>query len=132
VNNQFGKNSLRSIAFAYKDFSHHDWEVLKLDQFEKKDRKKILFSGLKLISIFAMEDELRSDVHQAIKLAKKGSIDVCIVSGDQHETVNAFAIQAGLIKDVDESGDPRKKYESITAKEFRHHGGSFYKGTQDL
>jgi magnesium-transporting ATPase (P-type) len=49
---------------------------------EKKERKKSLFSELRLISIFAMEDELRGDVVQAIKLAKKGSIDVCIVSGD--------------------------------------------------
>jgi hypothetical protein len=25
VINQFGKRALRSIAFAYKDFSHEDW-----------------------------------------------------------------------------------------------------------
>ena len=130
--NQFAKNRLRSIAFAYKDFTHDEWEDIRPDQSELKDRKKSLFSKLRLISIFAMEDELRGDVVQAIKLAKKGSIDVCIVSGDQHETVNAFAIQAGLIKDVDELGDPRKKYESITAKEFRKNGGSFYAGTQNL
>jgi magnesium-transporting ATPase (P-type) len=132
VINQFAKNRLRSIAFAYKDFTHDQWEDIRPDLLENKDRKKSLFSELKLISIFAMEDELRCDVVQAIKLAKKGSIDVCIVSGDQQETVNAFAIQAGLIKDLDEHGDPKKKYESITAKEFRHNGGSFYAGTQNL
>ena len=132
VINQFAKNRLRSIAFAYKDFTHDQWEDIRPDLLENKERKKSLFTELRLISIFAMEDELRSDVVQAIKLAKKGSIDVCIVSGDQHETVNAFAIQAGLIKDVDEHGDPRKSYESITAKEFRQQGGNFFAGTQNI
>jgi P-type E1-E2 ATPase len=46
----------------------------------------IFFEDLTLISIFAMSDELRPDVRKAIRLAKKGSIDVCLVSGDQLET----------------------------------------------
>lgn len=96
VVNQFAKNGLRSIAFAYKDFTHEEWDEIKKD-IHKIDEshleyQKTFFSKLTLISIFAMEDQLRPDVVQAIKLAKKGSIEVCLVSGDQLETAVSFAI----------------------------------------
>lgn len=94
----FARHKLRSLAFAYKDFTHDEWRDLTSGGFTNQERiEDALLSDLTLISIFAMQDELRPNVKEAIKLANKGSIKVCLVSGDKLETATAFAIDSGLI-----------------------------------
>ena len=61
VRDNFGKKALRSIAFAYKDYTHEEWDQIKSDpsNFDVNDElnyTKTFFSELTLISIFAMED----------------------------------------------------------------------------
>ena len=81
--NMFAKQRLRSLAFAYKDFTHDEWTGLISGGFTNQERiEDALLSDLTLISIFAMKDELRPNVREAIKLANQGSIKVCLVSGD--------------------------------------------------
>jgi cation transport ATPase len=79
-----------------------------------------------------MEDEIRPDVVQAIRLAKKGSIDVCLVSGDQLETAVQFAIKANIITKVNENCEPTRKSDAITAEEFRKNGGVFFENTTTI
>ena len=110
----FAKHKLRSLAFAYKDFTHDEWRDLTSGGFTNQER--IELSDLTLISIFAMQDELRPNVKEAIKLANKGSIKVCLVSGDKLETATAFAIDCGLITEKKLAITPER---AIIAQELR-------------
>lgn len=104
VGEDFCKRGLRCLAFAYKDYTIEDFEAQREshNQFvNDEDRLETFFSDLKLISIFAMEDNLRSEVSKAVKIARGGSINVRLVSGDHINTAIEFAVQAKIIKRED-------------------------------
>ena len=66
---------------------------------DSQSKQQHLFSGLTLTAIFAMQDELRNDVIEAVKLANSGSIQVRLISGDNLKTAISFAIEAGIVKE---------------------------------
>jgi len=80
---------------------------------------------LTLLSVVAMEDCLRPDVVEAVRLAKKGNIKVILVSGDYKETAVSFALAAKIVKKHEVSN----KKICMDAKYFRENGGSFIEGT---
>lgn len=75
VGSEFAQKGLRCLAFAYKDYTIEQYEQLveSNNKFvSEKDKEQAFFRGLTLISIFAMEDKIRPEVKEAIKLAKNG------------------------------------------------------------
>jgi len=116
VGKEFAQKGLRCLAFAYKDYSIEQYEQL-LESNNKfvtdRDREQTFFRGLNLLAVFAMEDKIRPEVKEAIKLAKAGAITVRLVSGDHLATAIDFAVKAKIIKPADIENS------CITGEEFR-------------
>lgn len=116
VGQKFAQKGLRCLAFAYKDLTLEQFEQLKEENnnfITEKDREQVFFRGLNFVGVFAMQDKIRPEVKEAIKLAKAGNITVRLVSGDHLATAIDFAVQAKIIKpeEIDQS--------CMTGEEFR-------------
>jgi P-type E1-E2 ATPase len=98
---QYAQKGLRCLSFGYKDLSIELYEQYyngNNNFATDKDREQVFFRGLTLIGVFAMEDKIRPEVKEAIKLAKLGSITVRLISGDHLATAIDFALRANIIK----------------------------------
>jgi P-type Ca2+ transporter type 2C len=80
-NEEFAKNTLRTIAFAYK----------KNKSKSSFDEKNLIFIGF-----VAMEDPPREEVKQAIQDCYSAGIKVKMITGDNKETAISIAKQIGL------------------------------------
>jgi potassium/sodium efflux P-type ATPase len=90
-NEKMAKNALRVIGFAYS-------EVEKKKKYDSDhDEKDLIFVGLA-----GMIDPPRSDVKEAVHLAKKAGIKTYIITGDHGLTAEAIGKQIDLIKDGDD------------------------------
>lgn len=84
---------LRTIAFAYRDFEEQEFErMLETNQLTEQLEQSMTFTCL-----IALEDPLRERVQKVVKYAKKGNINVRLISGDHVETVKAVAQDAGIL-----------------------------------
>lgn len=84
---------LRTIAFAFRDFEEQEFErMLETDQLTEQLEQNMTFTCL-----MGLEDPLRDRVQKVIKYAKKGSIQVRLISGDHIDTVKAAAMDAGIL-----------------------------------
>lgn len=54
-----------------------------------------------LIGLFALEDPLRDKVKLSVQYARRGKINVRMVSGDNLETAVAYAKNAGILEPKD-------------------------------
>jgi magnesium-transporting ATPase (P-type) len=133
VKDVFSKQSLRSIAIAFKDFTHQEWDLIKKDPRNFMSdhllyKNKTFLTDLNLIAIFAMQDPIRPEVADATRLAKRGKIDVCLVSGDLLETAVQFAIKSNIVKER----YAKNQDVCMTAKKFREKCGGFNDETKDI
>jgi P-type Ca2+ transporter type 2C len=84
------KQGLRVLAVAYKNF----------DLRPKYKKLHDLVSDLQLVGLIALEDPIREDVPEAIKLTKRAGIRTVVVTGDHKLTASVIAKQIGLdVKD---------------------------------
>lgn len=96
-NGKFAKESLRTLAVAYKD-----------SDTEKYEENNLVFLG-----IVGMEDPPRAGVLEAVQTCQKAGIKVKIITGDYKETAVAIAKRVGIEGDVvtgeelDEMSDER-------------------------
>ena len=81
VNEEFAKNALRVLGFAYKT-------ITKDNAVEEKD---LIFVGLQ-----AMIDPPRGEVREAIRKCEKAGIKVIMITGDHRLTAIAIARELGL------------------------------------
>ncbi len=88
------KNSLRCLAFAYKEMSRSEWDqyASQYNNFADGDDLANIESDLIFQGILGLKDDLREHVVASIAFAKKGSINVRMVSGDHLETAKQCAI----------------------------------------
>lgn len=88
-------DGLRTIVIAYKDFessrSESDWD----------DESRIV-NGLTCLCILGIEDPVRPEVPEAIKLCKQAGITVRMVTGDNVNTARSIALKCGIINPNDE------------------------------
>jgi len=76
--------------------------------------------------LFGLEDKLRGSVRKSIDFAKKGKIEVRIVSGDSMGTAKRTAINAGLITETEASIEGY----CMTGEEFRKKVGGIKLSTE--
>ena len=81
---KFTTQGFRAIAFAYKDLSIEDFEQQKeqYNNFQNEADREILENQLTFIGVFALQDDLREKVLRSVQFARRGHINVRMVSGD--------------------------------------------------
>ncbi len=82
ANKDMTSNSLRTVAFAYKEV-----RTFTKDHFEED----LIFTGLA-----GMEDSPREEVKEAIRICQNAGIKVKMITGDNKETALAIAKEIGL------------------------------------
>jgi len=87
-NEDMAKRALRVIGFAFKQADK------KQKYHAENDEKDMVFVGLT-----GMIDPPRTDVKQAVVMAKQAGIKVYIITGDHGLTAEAIAKQIGLVKE---------------------------------
>ncbi|MBL1229697.1 cation-translocating P-type ATPase [Enterococcus sp. BWB1-3] len=89
-NEEFSKQALRVLAFAYKPVAHKE---LTLD-----DENELILVGL-----LAMIDPPRKEVVQAIIEAKSAGIKTIMITGDHKTTAVAIAKEIGIFSEGDQA-----------------------------
>lgn len=86
-------HALRTLAFAYKYISEGESEDLSEDA---KGVKRMENSGLTLLAVVGIKDQLRKEVTQAVQKCKVAGIKVRMVTGDFKLTARAIALECGI------------------------------------
>ncbi len=88
ANEEFSKQALRVLAFAYRDVS-------KLSKFSEDVEKDLIFVGL-----MGMIDPPREQVKEAVEVCKKAGIKVVMITGDHANTAKAIGEKIGIVGEV--------------------------------
>ncbi|XP_074481565.1 plasma membrane calcium-transporting ATPase 1 isoform X1 [Sebastes fasciatus] len=81
---------LRTICLAYRDFCPADGEP-------DWDNENDILSGLTCLSVVGIEDPVRPEVPDAIKMCQRAGITVRMVTGDNINTARAIATKCGIL-----------------------------------
>src|SRR3989344_584811 len=90
--NEFTSMGLRSLGFAYKEIRKEELSEVKAG--EIKD--------LTYLGVMSQHDPLRSEVKEAVKLARRAGITTIMVTGDHKLTAKAIAMELSIIEDESE------------------------------
>ncbi len=82
---EFANEGLRVIAMSYKEIKGNHCT-------KKKIETEMIFVGLA-----AMEDPPRSEVQEAVRIAKQAGIKTVIITGDYGPTAQAIATEVGIV-----------------------------------
>ena len=115
--NRFAENVYRSLLLAYKEINSYGFEA---NQYETEESISTLETNLIIISIIGLEDPIRDDVHEAVKICKNAGITVRMVTGDDIEYAKGVALKTGIIgpEELDPSSEQYKKYCCMLGTEF--------------
>ncbi len=100
LQDKFSQEGYRNLALAYKEMAASEFETLKEqnNNFANESDRHVLEQDLTLAGVFALKDNLREKVQEAISFAKtSGSIAFRMISGDSFQTAKTVAIEAGII-----------------------------------
>ena len=81
----------------WKRMTRHAIRVLALAYSNGPVHPAGAFSGLTLIGLVGIRDELRPEVPQAVASMAQAGIQVVMITGDNRDTAGAIALEAGLI-----------------------------------
>lgn len=90
INDQFAKNALRVLGFAYKEINK--------DIHIQNEEEELIFLGLT-----GMMDPPREEAKEAIKLCKSAGIRTVMITGDHKTTASAIAKELGIIQSEDQA-----------------------------
>lgn len=106
VSNMASK-ALRTLCLAYRDIPHDmfpvDWE----------EKEATLVDHLICVTIVGIQDPVRPEVPDCIRSCQEAGVTVRMVTGDNHATAKAIAIQCGIIDETSKS-----RYEVMTGTQF--------------
>ncbi|MBF0592216.1 MAG: HAD-IC family P-type ATPase, partial [Nitrospirae bacterium] len=93
-------DSTYSAALALKidELSSRGMRLIALAISEKSITDDSIPTGLKLLGIISIRDEIRPESAEAIKLAHEAGIQVVMITGDKRETAEAIARDIGLLQ----------------------------------
>lgn len=92
VIDDFARDGLRILGFAYSEFDAHNISDITAQQIEK---------DLIFIGATAMYDPPRQGVKEAVAICKKAGIRVAMITGDYQITALSIARQVGIISSDD-------------------------------
>ncbi|CDW82450.1 calcium-translocating p-type pmca-type family protein [Stylonychia lemnae] len=125
VNETFAKRAFRTIMLAYRDYSFQEFDRIKEqnNNFQSEQDREALENELTLVSIFALQDPLRDEIVQSIKICYQAGVNVRMVTGDNLETAKAIALEAGILRQEDQDDE----YACLDGKMFREACGGMTK-----
>ncbi|XP_069551582.1 plasma membrane calcium-transporting ATPase 1-like [Brachyistius frenatus] len=86
---------LRTICLAFREFSARDGEP-------DWDKEAHIITDLTCIAVVGIEDPLRPEVPNAIRMCQRAGITVRMVTGDNINTARAIAIKCGILQPGDD------------------------------
>jgi len=99
--------ALRTLCLAYRDIAHDsiptDWEGQEAN----------VVDHLTCVAVVGIQDPVRPEVPYCIRSCQEAGVTVRMVTGDNHATAKAIAIQCGIIGET-----PSSRYEVMTGTEF--------------
>lgn len=98
---KYASDSLRTIAFAYRDFHISQWPPTAgaTGGDNTQARFEYVFNDMVFIGIVGIKDPLRPGVTQAVKDCRKAGVVVRMVTGDNVLTAKAVATECGIYTD---------------------------------
>lgn len=102
-----------------------EFELLKhnFNNFETEADREALENHLTFVGVFALNDPIRDKVLRSVQFAKRGHINVRLVSGDNLDTAKACAIQAGIMFEE----ESKSEFACMTGEDFRQTVGGLVK-----
>lgn len=84
---------------TYRDMTMDDYERLKSENnnFEKPEDRDCLEKELVAVGIFGLQDPLRSEIKDSVKICKDAGINVVMCTGDNIDTAIAISKNAGIV-----------------------------------
>lgn len=109
INNEFSRDALRVLAFAYKEYSS-----LPDDISPENNETEMTFVGL-----VGMIDPARVEAKAAIKECKDAGIKTVMITGDYKETAFAIAKELNMAESIDQAitGEELEKHSDEELKE---------------
>jgi len=94
------KQGYRCFAYAYKDIDLDDFlrQKEQSNNFKDEADRAAIEQDLTFAALFALHDPIRGSVPKSFEYARRGLINVKVVSGDHIETAKAVALKTGLIQ----------------------------------
>lgn len=121
IKEKFAKQAYRTLLIAYKDFTLTEFEnhiKHRLGNANIEDDIKVLEKDLTLIGIYGLQDPLRDEIPDSVKMCKAAGITIRMVTGDNLDTAVAIAKEAGILTE-DEAYNGTKKYAFMEGLKFR-------------
>ncbi|MDK2801845.1 MAG: cation-translocating P-type ATPase [Oscillospiraceae bacterium] len=84
-NNQLANNSLRVIAFAYKELAHN-YDIKNIE------------SNFIFIGMVGMIDNIRKETKKSINICQKAGVKIVMITGDHKNTAIAIGKKIGIYK----------------------------------
>ncbi|KAK8747723.1 hypothetical protein OTU49_016556, partial [Cherax quadricarinatus] len=100
VIDRMASEGLRTIGIAYRDFvpfegKMNQMRISKTPDWEEEDA---IVSNLTLLGILGVEDPVREEVPDAIRLCERAGVTVRMVTGDNVNTARSIATKCGILK----------------------------------
>lgn len=91
---------LKEVTLSEKELDSWNKQYQKM---AKMGLRVLAFSkGNKLLGLIGIADQIREEAKEAVKVAKKAGIKVCMVTGDNELTAKEVAEEVGLMEEGDE------------------------------
>jgi len=107
-------DGLRTLCIAFKDMVRdeaRDQTQIRLTSEPNFDDEQAIVSDLTILAIMGIEDPVRPEVPEAIRLCQKAGITVRMVTGDHISTARSIALKCGIIS-------PDEDFLVLDGKEF--------------
>ncbi|XP_050710022.1 plasma membrane calcium-transporting ATPase 2-like isoform X2 [Eriocheir sinensis] len=97
-------DGLRTIGLAYRDFVpfDNDMNQTMITEVPDWDNENFVVSDLTLLAILGVEDPVRPEVPEAIRLCQRAGVTVRMVTGDNVNTARSIATKCGILRPKDD------------------------------
>lgn len=95
--NNYAKQALRTITFAYKDLKRGEGGPTHEELDSEGVLQAVEKTGFTLIAIAGIKDIIRKEVPDAVKICQEAGITVRMVTGDNRTTAMAIAKECNII-----------------------------------
>jgi magnesium-transporting ATPase (P-type) len=99
VTKTFAEKAYRTLLIAYREYTFEEYQRLEVanNGFASEADREVLEKDLTLIGIYALQDPLRDEIIESVKICHRAGVNVRMVTGDNLDTAKAIALEAGIL-----------------------------------